>query len=55
MVISNDLTLPSPNIATALAILVDAPLPPTRLIVGIPMYPVPELITRTLVTLPLET
>ena len=52
---SKDLTLLSPKIATALAVLIDAPFPPTKLTMGIPVYPVPADITRMLETLPFDT
>ena len=52
---SKDLTLLLPSTAAAFAMLTDAPLPPTRLITGIPVYPDPCVITCMPDTLPLET
>ena len=48
------LVVPSPKYATATALSVDAPLPPTRFTVGIEVYPLPLLSMRTPVTLPLD-
>ena len=47
--------MPSPRYATATALYVDAPLPPTKLTVGVDVYPLPLLSIRTPVTLPPET